>query len=132
MSERDAEVLREVYDAFNRRDLAAIERHCSPDISWRWGRHFFETDALGWPAVREFFDRWLESLPDTRVEVEQILDAGDRLVALLRQTGSGPGSGVGTEMTYAQVITFEEGLVRDVRNYLDREEALATAGQNEG
>ena len=131
MSERDAEVLREVYEAFNRRDLAAIEQRCSPDISWRWGRHFFETDAVGWPAVSEFLDRWLESLPDTRVEVERIIDAGECLVALVRQTGSGPASGVGTEMTYAQIVTFEEGRVRDVRNYIDREEALAAAGQNE-
>jgi len=35
-------------------------------------------------------------------------------------------------MTFAQVVTFEEGKLRDVRNYLDREEALAAAGQNEG
>lgn len=132
MSEREEKVLREVYDAFNRRDRAAIEGHCSPDITWRWGRHFFETDAAGWPAVSEFLDRWLESLPDARVEVERTVDAGERLVVLLRQTGSGPASGAGTEMTFAQVVTFEKGKLRDVRNYLDREEALAAAGQNEG
>lgn len=64
--------------------------------------------------------------------MERTVDAGERLVVLLRQTGSGPASGAGTEMTFAQVVTFEKGKLRDVRNYLDREEALAAAGQNEG
>ena len=132
MAEANFEVLRETYEAFNRRDMDAIRERCSPDIAWRWGAHFFESDRVGIDAVTEFFANWLETFPDARLEVEQIVGSGDRLVATLRQDGSGTTSGAQTGMGFAQVVSFEDGRVRDVRNYIDRGEALEAAGLGSG
>ena len=57
-----------------------------------------------------------------------MIDCGERVVALTRQRGRGSGSGVITELEYAQVIKLREGKVVEVDMYIDRDKALEAAG----
>jgi len=131
MSQDNVEIATRAFDAFNRRDFDAVAELCDPAVTWRWGRHFFESDASGLAELREFFERWTEAFPDVQVELERVLGSGDRLIFLLRQSGTAGGSGVPSELEFAQIITFAEGAIKDVRNYLDRREALEAAGLSE-
>ncbi|MDQ3728067.1 MAG: hypothetical protein M3355_00605 [Actinomycetota bacterium] len=45
--------------------------------------------------------------------------------------GTGIGSGVGLERPFAWILQIEDGLIREVRAYFDREEALTAAGLSE-
>jgi ketosteroid isomerase-like protein len=128
MSEQNVEIAKRSFDAFNRRDFDALTELCDPAVTWRWGRHFVESDVSGIRELREFFEHWIETFPDVRVEFERALGDGDVLLFLLHQGGAGGASGVPSQMEFAQIITFANGRIRDVRNYTDRREALEAAG----
>jgi ketosteroid isomerase-like protein len=71
-----------------------------------------------WASLRT--DVWRE----LRMEFEEVVEQGDRVVALVRCHGVGRGSGVPVEMPAAWVATLRDGLVASARLTLDRERAL--------
>jgi ketosteroid isomerase-like protein len=73
----------------------------------------------------------LDAFDDYSVESEELLDAGDRVVAFLHHQGRGKGSGVPIELRDAQVWTIEEGRATRIDLYLDRVKALEAAGLRE-
>jgi ketosteroid isomerase-like protein len=89
-----------------------------------------EGDELAWrgPAERRrFWDEW-HSLWDLTIEVSEVRERGDMLVALGGITTRGKASGVELQSSIAFVFEFDEGLVRKVRAYLDHSDALKAAG----
>ncbi len=61
----------------------------------------------------------------------EFIDAGDHVVALVRLSGKGEGSGVNVELATYHVLTFRDGKVARRRLYTDRAEALEAAGLSE-
>jgi ketosteroid isomerase-like protein len=79
-------------------------------------------------AIRE---RWLESFEDNRVEVEEIRDAGEHVVASLHISGSGTASGIDVDLRVHVHWKVRGGRVVYVFEYADRAEALEAAGLRE-
>lgn len=131
MSQENVEVVRRVYDAFNRRDFDSVAQLCTEDITWRWGTWFFESDVSGMPALERFLAEWVATFPEVMVRLEKAVGSGDKLVIFARQSGGGVGSGAPADMAFAQVMSFREGKVCDVRNYTDRQEAIEAVGLRE-
>jgi len=119
-------------EAWARGDLEAGYATWHPDIEWDTTR--FEawperTVYRGIDAVRGFVDDdWLGSWEEFEARIEDVRDAGDRVVVFWLQTMTGRGSGVPVEMRMAQVCTVRDGLVVRIENYTDRDEALRAAG----
>jgi ketosteroid isomerase-like protein len=86
----------------------------------------------GREAVRDFYRRWAGAFSDWGYDVERLIEAGDHIVALVREHGHGRGSGVEFEMRRANVWTFEQGKVVRFRSYSTREAALQAAGLDPG
>jgi ketosteroid isomerase-like protein len=64
-----------------------------------------------------------------RIEAEEFIDAGDRVVVVGRLVAKGRGSGVEAESPTAQVFTVREGrVVRWEFGYADRADALKAVG----
>ena len=63
-----------------------------------------------------------------QVEPQRFLDAGDRVVVLIRVVAKGGASGVPIEMETAHVWTVRDGRLRSVRFYRDRSQALEAVG----
>ena len=64
--------------------------------------------------------------------MDGILDTeGDDVVVLLRQSGSGKGSGVPVESVFGWIYTVTEGRISRVRLFPSPEEALKAAGLSE-
>jgi ketosteroid isomerase-like protein len=84
---------------------------------------------------REGFDEMIAMLRDTwgefRVEPEQFLDAGDRVVVFARILAEGSASGVPIELKTTHVWTVRAGRATSMRAYRDRSEALEAAGLSE-
>jgi ketosteroid isomerase-like protein len=59
--------------------------------------------------------------------VDALHDAGDRVVALMRQRGRSKANGMPVEMSFAQIWTFRDGKRARMDMYADRDEALAVA-----
>jgi len=71
---------------------------------------------------------WLDSFEDWSIVIEEVFDAGDQVVAIVRQRGTAKHGGPEVEMRVAQVWTFRDGLAARMEMYADRDEALEAAG----
>ena len=110
MGEADVEALERGYAALNRGDLSVVLDLLDPDIEWHepgWspegGTH------RGRDSFERFFRGWIESFDGFRVEPERVVQRGDQLVAVVRQTGAGRASGVQVETRLAHVWTVANG-----------------------
>jgi ketosteroid isomerase-like protein len=84
--------------------------------------------CVGVDEANRWLAEWLEGFEHWSVDVEEVFDAGDRVVAIVRQRASAKHGGPEVEMRFAQVCTFRDGLVVRVELYADRAEALEAAG----
>ena len=91
----------------------------------------------GWPedqryegieGARRFMSEWLSAFDDWLVDVESLLDAGDDVIAVVRQRGRSTSTGMPVDMTFAQVFTVRGGRQTYMRMYADPVEAFRAAG----
>ena len=69
---------------------------------------------------------WLEAWEDWQLEVEELLDAGDQVVAFVRMLGRSK-AGLPVDMRFAQVWTYRNGKQIRMQMYASRDEALKAA-----
>lgn len=62
------------------------------------------------------------------VEVEVIVVAGERVLALLRETGEGAGSGIEASLRSAVIFSIDAGRIGRIASYVDQARALADLG----
>jgi ketosteroid isomerase-like protein len=72
-------------------------------------------------TTREVWDEW-------RFEIERLLDAGDRVVALIHVVATGGSSGISLDRRTAHIWSVEDRRLTRCEVHLDRSEALAAAG----
>lgn len=82
----------------------------------------------GREGFADFMAYWTEGFEDWALEVEKLSEADSgRVIALLRQTGTGKESGVPVEMEFTMVFDLIDGKVVRMRNFLDSGQASAAA-----
>jgi ketosteroid isomerase-like protein len=140
MSHENVELVRRLLEMFAKRDHEAVFAFYDPDIEWNAGTgpDLGGMDDLsgvyrGHEGVRTYWRRWLQAWRDLEFEVQDVLDAGDEVVALIRnQRQWGRHSGIVTEMPpYGLVFTIRGGKVVRWRSYPNPESALEAAGLSE-
>jgi ketosteroid isomerase-like protein/uncharacterized protein YbcV (DUF1398 family) len=115
----NVEVVKQVYEAFRRRDLAALPSLFSQDIEidqsseLPWGGHY-----VGQQGVRDFFAR-LTGLIDSTLALERFVDAGDHVVAIGWTRGAVRRSGCRYDVPIAHVWTVQGGRVTRVHYCID-------------
>jgi ketosteroid isomerase-like protein len=85
----------------------------------------------GKQALREYIENVWEHFERVRIEAEELLDAGDQVVALTTLHAV-PKRGQ-QEMTFqiVEVFAIRDGLLAERRSYSTRNEALEAAGLSE-
>ena len=141
MSEENVELVRRLLDMFAKRDHEGVFEFYDPDIEWdarlALGGASIASDLAGvyrgHEGVRTYWRRWFEAWEDLQFEVQDVLDRGDEVVALIRnQRQWGRHSGIATEMPpYGLVFTIRDGKVVRWRSYPDQQSALEAAGLRE-
>jgi uncharacterized protein len=86
---------------------------------------------LGIEGARQFIAEWTSAWDDWELEVEDYIDAGDRVVVIGRQRGRSKPTGVLVEMHFGQVWTTRGGQGIRMQMYASPEEALEAAGLSE-
>ena len=136
MSQENVEIVRAAFAAWNAGDMDAVfalyhpelvyhPRADEPDPSPHVGRDAYER------LVRGFVD----SFSEVTVEVLEVIDAGDHVIAstvlhvVLR--GQGGASGAGVSDTYVFVYKLRDGLVAEGWEYRTKQEALEAVGLSE-
>ena len=82
-------------------------------------------------AVRTNFEDWQSVWEELEVTVEEIIDAGDRVVHTAHYRGRGRGSGIWIDARYYEVYILREGRIIRVDEYTERIAALEAAGLSE-
>ena len=95
----------------------------------------------GWPerqtyegveGAMEFISDWAGAWEGWELTIEELFDAGDKVVAVIRQRGRSKESGVEVDMTFAQVWTMRDGKQARMEMYADVDEGMRAAGLSEG
>lgn len=128
MAAGDVEFLREVYEEWGRGDYS--REFFAPEIVSN-ARGFVDMDRgqRGRSEVVAAQRAWLQQWERPfRVEADELLEAGDLVVVLIRWRGRGKGSGIEVEAEGAHVWELRDGKAVRWDIYRDRDEALAVAG----
>src|SRR5687768_14737800 len=137
MSQKNVEAVRELLEAFARRDHERPFKFYDADIEWDASKQGLIMDTTsvfrGHDGVREYWRAWLSAWKDIDFEVEGIRDGGDHVVALIcNQRQWGRHSGIETKVPpYGLVFSFRGGKVVRWCAYSDQESALKAAGLSE-
>jgi ketosteroid isomerase-like protein len=131
MSRENVEVVRRALDAWNAGDPAVAAAVLDPDVEWQLPENFPDTGVLqGRERVIAELEALLDSWDEFTVEVRELIDAGDRVVALVRYRGRAATTGLilGGQSMDAQVWTLRGGRAVEVRMYSGTDSAFAAAG----
>jgi ketosteroid isomerase-like protein len=132
--------IRQIYEALNRQDMEvflvlgchpAVELYTAKDQAGVPFGADFDDVYYGRDGVAAFFRNWLGAWEDYRIEPEEVIDCGDKLVVFLLHCGRGKGSGLEVEHHLAQVIHLRNAVGLRVEIYWDRLHALEAAGLRE-
>ena len=132
MSQENVEVIRSGYEAFNRGDYEATFEMMDSAITWQPAdRTPFAGTYQGREAVRKLLESWLEAFDHVRWEPDDFFDAGDQVVAFVRQTSRGKQSGAEIAVHVGHIWTLREGKAVRWQGFPERDEALEAAGPSE-
>jgi ketosteroid isomerase-like protein len=100
-----------------------------PDIDWRAVVGAPDDSGVmhGRDRVRAYFEELLEAFENIVVELLELLEIGDHVVADVRLAGRSRSAGVPTEIRFALTYLLRDGKLLSGREYLTREEAIAAA-----
>jgi ketosteroid isomerase-like protein len=135
MSQENVEIVRSIYTSWERGDFSLMDREpewhdvFEPDFEWH------TRDDLPDAGVREGYggalrlrDEWVHVFDDMHVDVDELIGAGDHVVAVTRLCGCMRGSGHELDVEETQVWRMRDGRATEVRAYLTRSEALKAVG----
>ena len=114
--------LKQVLEVFDRGVVLDVTDVGVPGL----GRYF------GHRGVRQFWTDWFEVVGDVHTNVLEMKAAGDKVVSICRQTGSGLASGAAVTWEFAIVCTMRDGRIVRMDMYADLDEAREVAGVTPG
>jgi uncharacterized protein len=132
MSRENVEAVRSVYDRWSNGNFQASLDLFDPLALLVQRPGFPEAGTyLGEEEIVEYTRGFLEPWTRIAIEAEDITDAGESVVAAVRQHGVGGTSGAATEFRYYQVWSFRGRKVIRLENFRERSEALEAVGLSE-
>jgi len=135
MSRANVEAFRRGLEAGNRGDVETLLEELDPEVEWHSALHAFlggeATVFRGHDGVREMLRDLNEAFGEIHIEISEVRDLGDRLVAIGHIRTLGKASGAETETPLALVTEIKNGKTISIRGYLDHAEALEAAGLRE-
>jgi ketosteroid isomerase-like protein len=129
VSEDNVEIARRGYEAFLDGKLSSVVQMIDPSFVAHLpdglpGTKRYEGPDGFLAGVRE----QLEAFDEWRLEPQEFIQSGDRVLVLVHQHGRGRLSGVEVDVFTAWLWTFADGKALELRVFLDQEEAFQAAG----
>jgi uncharacterized protein len=122
----DLDIVRSVYEAWERGEPWAVLHVVEPDVAWFDGIPLERATYRGIDGVKRQVRGYLEPWDDFRVVLEEVREAGSRVLGLVRIAGRGKTSGLETDVPLGHLWRMRDGRATEVR-LLPRDEALAEA-----
>ena len=133
MSQENVEIIRLMYEHFNRTgepdwELFGPEAEFDATAVVGFGR--YQINA-GREEIMRILGDYAAAFEDWRIEPEEIIDAGDQVVAAVRDGGRLRGTDDEVYNRFTHIWTFRSGKVVRWKTFTDRAEALEAAGLSE-
>jgi ketosteroid isomerase-like protein len=129
----NADLVRRGYESWNSGDVEAVLAFLDPEIKWEGYTHIPESgDLAGREEVKAWLQRFLEAWEELDIEVTDLIESGDQVIALVRFRALGKESGVEVEGGVdAHVWTVRDGKAVAVTLYQGTREALEHTGRGQ-
>ena len=126
MSRENVEIVRRWLEAFEN-DETVFRALTHPAIEWApfEDNHTISHGLVGAMRIRA---AWLDAWAEHRLEIEDMLDGGDDVVATVHLAGRGRGSGVEVDVRLYGHVKVRDGKVVYVYEHENRADALRAVG----
>jgi ketosteroid isomerase-like protein len=134
MAPTNVELLREAFLALDREGVEGILPYIHPEFETTTPASLtVEPDTYRGPdGVRRYFDSFYEVMDEVRFVPEEMLDAGDRVMAMIRLVARSRATGLTLDQHMAMVWTLRNGQAVALETVATREEGLRAAGLEAG
>jgi ketosteroid isomerase-like protein len=121
VARESVQVVEDLIDAWNRRDLAAALALLHPECEL----HPVEAinPVRGHEEFAAGFNQWFEAFDAFSADPEDFVARGDRVLVPVMQRARGKGSGVEIEQRFYQLFTLRDGKVLRFEEFADEAEA---------
>jgi ketosteroid isomerase-like protein len=127
----DVELVRSAFETWNRGEIDAFVDCTSEDVAWVEvsGRpEGVATERFGRERLREGLKSLFDAWESYYIDAERIEEAGDRVLAIVREVARGRASGVEVDGRWGYLITVSDGEMVRIEAYRDHAVALQAAG----
>jgi ketosteroid isomerase-like protein len=123
LSAETLELVRRALEAFERGDMDEALVAAHPDLVTR---RVDPDDAVfhGPEGMIQALAEWTEDFSDWSQTTQEVVEAGDTVVARVHQTARGAASGIAVEADFWIVFTPDGDKIREVAIYSDRDRAF--------
>jgi len=130
MSEENVQIVRTTMEFFNLEGLDAIIDRIDPSFETTTPASLsVEPDTYRGPeGVRRWFEAWDGTIDALRFEVDETIDAGNRVIAVCRMIARSRSTGLEFEQAVTMVWTIRDRRAVRLDPYATREEALRAVG----
>ncbi len=124
------EIVRRFSECWERRDWNGMAELVDPNVEQHGTAGGVEEGRVsrGVDEIRRDYETVEETWDEHRVEIQELIDAGDRVVIFQREYQRGKSSGVELVLDAAVLVDLRDGRIVRVQGYMDRAAALEAAG----
>ncbi len=135
MSQENVEAVRGLFAAFQGVDVGNVERRLDevreffdPEVEWVAAPHSLlaSEEYRGYDGVRRFWTQFLSAWDEYGVQVDELIDAGDQVVAVMRL--SGRTNELEVDEARSSLLTLRDGKIVRIEPFASKDGALEAAG----
>ena len=130
MSQENVEIVRRFSELWQRRDWDAMADLGDPSVEQHGSVGGLEEGRVlrGMTEIRRDYESVEKTWDEHRVEPQELIDAGDRVVLFIREHQRGKSSGIELVVDTAVVFDLRDRRIVRIQGYMDRAEALEAVG----
>jgi ketosteroid isomerase-like protein len=131
MTEERVAAILQGYDALNRGALDEVAGNLSPDFEFVPPAILPESGVLrGREGLIGFWKMWTDMFDDFHIDIEETIDAGDRVVVMAAARGIGKDSGIEVRSpSFPHVWTFRDDKIVRMEAMQNRATAMEAVGR---
>ena len=138
MSQENVEIVRTLFAAFQSVNVGTFARRLDevreifdPEVEWVAAPHSLlaSGEYRGYDGVSRFWTQFLSAWDEYGVQLDELIDAGDQVVAVMRL--SGRTNELEVDEARSSVLTLRDGRIVRIEPFASKDEALEAAGLSE-
>jgi ketosteroid isomerase-like protein len=129
VSQRNVELVRTAYDAWNRGDVAWALEHLDPEVELHDPPE--APDAQIWHGQEGYLrqqEQYMAAWEHASFRADELVDAGDKVLVRVRSRGRTKNEGLELDAVVFHVFTLRDGKATAIEVYGDEAQALEAAG----